>query len=198
VTADVHTLEIAGLGARGDGIADTPSGVRHVPFALPGERWRLDEGGATLLHAHPARATPPCRHFGDCGGCVAQHMPADTYAAWKRETVVQAFRHRGLDAPVAPLLGIPPASRRRVTLHATRQGGRLRLGFHRAATHAIVDLAECHVAVPAIAAALPGHMSSGLGIRVRPRAAAKATAQGAQPVTAIHNCYQLFMTTDSS
>jgi 23S rRNA (uracil1939-C5)-methyltransferase len=156
VTVDADELEIVALGARGDGIAQAPAGPRYVPFALPGELWRLTGDGGELLRPHPARATPPCGHFGACGGCAAQHMPADTYAAWKRDTVVQAFRHRGIDAPVAPLWRIAPASRRRVTLHARRQGGHVRLGFHRAATHDILDVTECAVAVPRIVAALPG------------------------------------------
>lgn len=148
-------LEITHLGSKGDGIAPTPSGVRHVPFALPGELWRVAGDTAELARPHPERAEPRCRHFTACGGCVAQHMPAETYAAWKRDTVVQALRHRGIDAAVAPLVPIGPASRRKVTLHAKRQGGALRLGFHRAATHDLFDVAECAVAVPQIVSALP-------------------------------------------
>jgi 23S rRNA (uracil1939-C5)-methyltransferase len=155
VTIDADELEIVALGARGDGIAQAPAGPRYVPFALPGELWRLTGDGGELLRPHPARATPPCGHFGACGGCVAQHMPVDTYAAWKRDTVVQAFRHRGIDPPVTSLWRIAPASRRRITLHARRQGGHVRLGFHRAATHDILDVTECAVAVPRIVAALP-------------------------------------------
>ena len=38
-------LDIARLGAQGDGIAETNNGPRYVPFALPGERVRLAGNG---------------------------------------------------------------------------------------------------------------------------------------------------------
>jgi 23S rRNA (uracil1939-C5)-methyltransferase len=156
VSAEPQEAEIARLGAQGDGIVDRRPRPLYVPFALPGERWRVG-GGAdpVMLCAHPRRMAPVCRHFAACGGCVAQHMPDDIYAAWKRAMVVEAFRHRGIDAEVGPLLRVPPASRRRVTFYAMREGTELRLGFHRRAAHSIVDIAECPIAVAAIASALP-------------------------------------------
>src|SRR5581483_7591143 len=155
VSAEPQEVEIARLGAQGDGIVDRPLRPLYVPFALPGERWRVGGGEPVLLQAHAERAAPVCRHFGACGGCVAQHMPEDIYLAWKRAAVVDALRHRGIDTDVGPLLRVPPASRRRVTLYAMREGSDLRLGFHRRATHSIVDVAECPIAVAAIVAALP-------------------------------------------
>jgi 23S rRNA (uracil1939-C5)-methyltransferase len=157
VKTEAREVEIDGLGAQGDGIVNTPSQQRlYVPFALPGERWRIAEGERDMmLRAHPRRATAVCQHFGSCGGCVAQHVPDDLYIAWKRSMVVHAFMHRGIEAPVGPLIRVPPASRRRVTLYARRYGKSLRIGYYRAATHDILSVVECPVAVPAIVAALP-------------------------------------------
>lgn len=156
MTIERDVVEIERLGAQGDGIVQTRLGPRYVPFALPGERWRLIEGEAdALLDAHPERAEPACSHFGTCGGCVAQHMPGHVYVAWKDAMLVDAFRHRGIAAPIAPLYRLPPASRRRVTLYARREGPDLRLGFHRRAAHDLVDIANCAVAVPQIVAVLP-------------------------------------------
>ena len=42
VVAD-RDVEILRLGARGDGVATGPNGPVYVPFALPGETWRLGE-----------------------------------------------------------------------------------------------------------------------------------------------------------
>jgi len=69
--------------------------------------------------------------------------------------VVHAFMHRGIAAAVAPLVRVPPASRRRVTLYARRYRKSFRIGYYRAATHDILSVVECPVAVPAIVAALP-------------------------------------------
>ena len=73
-------LDIARLGAQGDGIAETGSGPRFVPFALPGERVRLAANGMpdVVAGASSDRVAPVCRHFGTCGGCVAQHMSDQT------------------------------------------------------------------------------------------------------------------------
>jgi 23S rRNA (uracil1939-C5)-methyltransferase len=157
VTTKAHEVEIDGLGAQGDGIVNTPSQQRlYVPFALPGERWRIAEGEREeMLRAHPQRVAAVCQHFGSCGGCVAQHMPDDLYVAWKRAMVVHAFMHRGIEAPVGPLLRFPAASRRRVTLYARRYRKNLHIGYYRAATHYILNIAECPIAEPAIVAALP-------------------------------------------
>ena len=69
-------VEITRLGSQGDGIAETPEGTQYVPFALPGERVRMTEDGPPEMLSPPSpdRAAPICRHFGVCGGCVAQHM----------------------------------------------------------------------------------------------------------------------------
>jgi 23S rRNA (uracil1939-C5)-methyltransferase len=157
VTTRVQEVEIDALGAQGDGIVDAPSGQRlYVPFALPSERWRIAEGERdTLLRAHPRRATPVCQHFGNCGGCVAQHVPDDLYTAWKRGMVVHAFMHRGIEAPVGDLVRVPLASRRRMTVYARRYRQNFHIGYYRAATHYILNVVECPIAVPAIVAALP-------------------------------------------
>ncbi|MDB5479644.1 MAG: (Uracil-5)-methyltransferase, partial [Caulobacteraceae bacterium] len=67
-------LTIGGVGAQGDGIA----GKVFAPLTLPGERVlaRVEGDRAQvleILEASPERVTPPCPHFGDCGGCALQH-----------------------------------------------------------------------------------------------------------------------------
>src|SRR5262245_6768265 len=104
----------------------------------------------------PDRRAPICRHFGICGGCVAQHMRDQLYADWKRGIVVEAFRQRGLTPEIGPLLRVPPGSRRRAVLTCQRTGHAVTLGYHRRRSHDLFDLAECPVLVPGIVAALPG------------------------------------------
>lgn len=154
VTANAREVEIGRLGAQGDGIAETPAGEMHVPYALPGELWRITQPDE-LLRPHPDRVEPVCRHFGSCGGCVAQHMPPQLYSVWKRNTLVQALRHRGIEAEVEALRPVPLHSRRRVMLHARRAGKSVQLGYHRRAAHDIIPISECPIAVPQIVAALP-------------------------------------------
>jgi 23S rRNA (uracil1939-C5)-methyltransferase len=158
VASEAGEFEIVRLGAQGDGIAETPDGPRFIPFALPGERVRVSGSDMVevVADASPERRPPICRHFGTCGGCVAQHMSEKLYAGWKRGIVVEAFRQRGLSPDIAPLRRVPPGSRRRAVLTSKRAGGRITLGYHRRRSHAVFDLEECPVLVADIVAALPG------------------------------------------
>jgi 23S rRNA (uracil1939-C5)-methyltransferase len=151
-------VAIIGLGAQGDGVADTTDGPQYVPFALPGEVVRVGgDGLPELLSApSPARRRPPCRHFGVCGGCVAQHMDETLYADWKRSIVVDALRQRGLEAEVAPLVRIGAGTRRRAVLAARREARGIMLGYHRRRSHDLFALEECPVLEPAIVNSLQG------------------------------------------
>lgn len=147
------------LGAQGDGVADVEGGSIFVPFALPGETVTAARNGQhagliAVLEASPRRVVPPCRHFGDCGGCVIQHLDESGYRAWKGDKVVQALASRHIDAPVGELVPCAPATRRRVTLSARRTDKGMLLGYNRASSHAIVDIEECPIAVPQIVEAL--------------------------------------------
>jgi 23S rRNA (uracil1939-C5)-methyltransferase len=150
-----ETVTIERVGAQGDGIAHMPAGPQFVPLALPGETWRQEGGDWVRLTDAPDRATPACRHFGRCGGCAAQHMAPSTYAAWKRGILLEAFRHRGLMPEIAPAVTVGPGTRRRAVLSARRLGRDVVLGYHARASEAVVAIAECPVATPAIAGALP-------------------------------------------
>lgn len=144
------------LGAKGDGLAMRDGEAVYVPFALPGERWRIDGDRFERLVDSAERAAPVCRHFLQCGGCLAQHMSPALYRDWKRGLVVDAFRHRGIAAEIAPLVVVDAASRRRAFLGVERRGGDVIIGFREEGQHTLVDLVECPVLDPLIVAAVPG------------------------------------------
>jgi len=153
------------LGARGDGVARTPQGLVYVAGAAPGDRLRVALTGrrgeartariVELLAPGPGRATPPCIHYGVCGGCALQHLSLDFNAAWKREQVMRTLGRRGfVDPPVVETVSTPPTSRRRARFAARRLRQSVALGFNERAGPHIVDLAECHVLRPALTALL--------------------------------------------
>lgn len=160
-------LTVESLGARGDGLATLEGQPIFLPQTLPGERVRaqiLSAGPAgqrgevlELLQPAPARVEPPCPHFGPCGGCTLQHFAEADYRAWKRGLLVEALARRGFAAEglVRPLLALPPGTRRRAVFAAERQGGRVRLGFHRRLSHAVEDLGGCLLLAPPLVALLP-------------------------------------------
>lgn len=153
-------LEIARMGARGDGEAETLEGVVHVPFTLPGETVNAAVNGhkgtvVSLLAASAERAVPACRHFEACGGCNLQHWQGGPMLEWKRQRVVDALAKRGIEADVLPVIGSSPGERRRVTLSVRSEQGRTVTGFNAAHSHDIVEISECPVASPGLVAAFP-------------------------------------------
>jgi 23S rRNA (uracil1939-C5)-methyltransferase len=136
-------VPIVRMAARGDGV--TADG-RFVPATVPGDRVRFDP---FAVEPGPDHATPPCRHFPDCGGCQMQHVTDPAYERWVTARIMAA-----LDAAkvavghLEPVALSPPRSRRRASLRAVKRGGQLTLGFNADASHRIVDMAECWVLTP--------------------------------------------------
>lgn len=146
------------MGGEGDGVA---AGPRFVPFTLPGERVRAEGAGDRLrllevLEPSHSRVEPPCPHFHACGGCALQHWDHAPYLAWKVERLRDTLARQHIEADILPAFAAPPASRRRVALHA-RRGGRdqARLGYKSRKSWDLVDIAVCPIADLAIQAALP-------------------------------------------
>jgi 23S rRNA (uracil1939-C5)-methyltransferase len=163
----VLEVTIDRLGAQGDGVADGPDGALFVPFALPGERVRVEPDAdgkhaelLAVLEASLARVEPVCPHFGVCGGCALQHLDEGAYLAWKRGQVVQALRSRGLEAEVEPVRAVPLGSRRRAMLTLGRNQDGLALGYRRARSHDLIDIEVCPILSPDIVARLPALKSA--------------------------------------
>jgi 23S rRNA (uracil1939-C5)-methyltransferase len=149
-------VRIDTLGAQGDGVAEAEGGKRYIPFALPGETVIPSGRGLPEILGGPSpeRRMAECRHFGACGGCVAQHMSDPLYTTWKRDFLVSALRQRGLEPAVAPLVRVPPGTRRRAVFTSRRDGDEVQLGYLAHRSHALVDITECTVLRPEIVAAL--------------------------------------------
>ena len=155
-------VSIARLGAQGDGAAEGPDGALFVPFALPREHVSVtvepgsDRADLTeVIEPSPDRVAPICPHFSICGGCALQHLEEGAYLAWKRELVVAALRSRGLEAEVEQVRPVPLGSRRRASLALGRSKAGTALGYRRARSHELIDIAVCPVLSPRIVERLP-------------------------------------------
>ncbi|AUX70048.1 RNA methyltransferase [Porphyrobacter sp. HT-58-2] len=134
------------LAAKGDGV--TASG-RHVAGAVPGDV--VDGYGA--ITPGPHHILPACRHFGTCGGCQLQHVDDAMLADFVRDRVVNAAKGQGLEPDeLLPVHLSPPHTRRRAGLHGLRTARGAVLGYREGGSHRVVDLAECPVLHPALAA----------------------------------------------
>jgi 23S rRNA (uracil1939-C5)-methyltransferase len=148
---------IDNIGAKGDGVA---SGPVYAPLTLPGERVRAERQGdraevEAILAASPDRVTPPCPHFGDCGGCSLQHWANAPYLAWKADQVRQALARERIETEVLPTFASPAHARRRLALHARAVGKGVALGFKARRSWRLVEIGVCPIAHPALVAAFP-------------------------------------------
>jgi 23S rRNA (uracil1939-C5)-methyltransferase len=157
----MQELMINAVGAQGDGLARTDDGKPvFVPLTLPGETVLAAMDGSRgevteILKASTDRVAPPCKHFGACGGCALQHWAAEPYRAWKAEQIRVQLSMEGLETEILPTFAAPPASRRRVALHARKVKGGAQLGFKARRSWNLVPIEECPVTDPRIVAALP-------------------------------------------
>jgi 23S rRNA (uracil1939-C5)-methyltransferase len=147
-------VRIERLGARGDGVAHGPDGAVYVPYALPGETVAVEGEGTrarlvAVERAAPGRVEPFCPYFHACGGCVAQHMAPALYGDWKQGIVAAALAGARLETNLDPLVDAHGAGRRRVTFHA-RYTDAIRVGYMAARSHAVVEVASCPIAEPAL------------------------------------------------
>lgn len=145
------------MGAEGDGIA---AGPVYVRLTLPGERVRAQRSGdraelESVLDASPDRVSPPCPHFGACGGCQLQHWAHEPYLAWKVDRIRTALARERIETEFAPPFAAAPATRRRLALHARRAGQGAAVGYKARRSWSLVEIAVCPIADPRLVEALP-------------------------------------------
>ncbi|RRN63381.1 class I SAM-dependent RNA methyltransferase [Caulobacter sp. 602-1] len=159
----MQDMTITAIGAQGDGLSRFDDGKpAFVPLTLPGETVRARMDGSRgevvdILTASNDRVAPPCKHFGHCGGCALQHWAAGPYLGWKAEQIRIQLSMEGLETEILPTFAAPPASRRRVALHARRgaKGQGALLGFKERRSWSLVTIEECPVTDPRLVAAFP-------------------------------------------
>lgn len=150
-------LIIERLGHRGDGIAPGPI---FVPGVLPGEEVEgvIEQGvmaAPKIVTPSPDRVRAPCRHAKSCGGCQLQHASDPFVARWKEGVVRTALDAQGIQTEIRDCITSPIQSRRRAAFSAKRTKKGALAGFHRKGSDVVVDVPDCQLVLPNLAAALP-------------------------------------------
>jgi tRNA/tmRNA/rRNA uracil-C5-methylase (TrmA/RlmC/RlmD family) len=160
------TVTISDIAFGGEGVARVESFVVFVPLVLVGEEVEAEItevkkqfARARLLkvrRASPERVTPPCPHFGVCGGCQYQHVD---YAAQLRlkERQIRELLQRlgGINGDVVqPMIPCPQpyGYRNRLLIRSqwNKREQRLVIGFLGQDNRFVVDLEACAIAEPAL------------------------------------------------
>lgn len=156
---------VTALASDGDGIARTASGrVVFVEGAVPGDRVELAHlreqrgilraGIARIVEPSIDRVTPPCSHFGRCGGCVWQHVRYEAQLEAKRSNVRAALERIGglrLEGEVE-IVASPLAYHYRARTRVVEvEGG---VGYRRRASNEALRVEDCPVLLPAVQTAL--------------------------------------------
>ncbi len=143
----------------GEAVGRYEGKVVFVPYALPGERVRVRVAEARkryiraelveVLEPSPQRVTPPCRHFGECGGCQWQHIAYEAQLTYKRQILRSQMTHLAAlpEVSVAPVLGMdrPWNYRNHAQFSLDEEGG---LGYLAARSHRVVPIEECFLLHP--------------------------------------------------
>ncbi len=103
----VIELTLDGIAHGGEAIGRHAGKTIFVPYAIPGERVRIElveerdrwarARLVEVLAASPDRVAPPCPYFGPdkCGGCQWQHIAYERQAELKQEIVADQLRRLG-------------------------------------------------------------------------------------------------------
>jgi len=147
-------LKVTAIGDKGEGMASIGGARIFVPYTLPGELVCAVVDGQRanvldIVEPSPRRVTPPCAHFGSCGGCQLQHWETNAYRTWKRDLVIKQLQRAEIETEIRPIVDAHGQGRRRATLHATGT----QAGFLTWRSHELHALDKCPILVPALDAA---------------------------------------------
>lgn len=158
-------VDIESLTHDGRGVARIDGKAVFVSGALPGERVRIQYGKRRraydeakieeLLTRSPDRIEPLCPHFGGCGGCAFQHLPAERQIEAKQKVLAENFERIGKVSPqhwLPPLSDEPWGYRRkgRLSVKWVEKKGKVVVGFREDNPRFIADLSVCHTLLPEV------------------------------------------------
>ncbi|HWQ35996.1 MAG TPA: class I SAM-dependent RNA methyltransferase [Blastocatellia bacterium] len=159
----LHEVTIEKLVYGGDGLAHIGTQAVFVPFAAPGDQLRIritevERNYARavieeIIEPSPARRTPPCAHFGVCGGCQLQHLDyaaqLETKVAFIRESLRRVGRIDWSDEiPIRAAAEFGYRSRAEIKVSHDAEG-QTQIGYFRAGTHEVHEVSDCPILLPA-------------------------------------------------
>jgi len=160
---ELYDVTIEKLVYGGDGFAHIGTQAVFVPYAAVGDllRIRITEVERNysrgvieeILKPSSARRTPPCDHFGICGGCQLQHLDYSAQLEIKASFVRESLRRLGnieWDGEIGVRSAEEFGYRSRAELKVgCGENERRCIGYYRAATQEICEVENCLILMPA-------------------------------------------------
>ena len=167
-------LKVIDINAKGMGVAKGPDGaVYFINSVVPGDILdiRIYKKRKGYFEAEPIkwvqksehRATPPCEHFGVCGGCKWQHLDYASQLSFKEKGVLHNLKHIGKlnIEEILPITGVDNpyyyrnkmefsfSNKRWLTSEEIKSDDKIErngLGFHKPKMwDKVVDIKHCHL-----------------------------------------------------
>ena len=97
------------------------------------------------------QVTPPCPHFGICGGCQYQNIAASDQLKLKQETLENLLHEAAVTTPdIVTHSAEPYEYRNRIRLRIEKLNGELRFGYNERGTTNFLPIITCPIATPAL------------------------------------------------
>ncbi len=164
----IKELDITALVHGGRGLGRHDGKAVFVPMTMPGDlvscrvvkskRRYVEAELCEIVQPSPLRRKPACPFFGLCGGCQWQHLPYPQQLRWKEKTFSDLMARSKVVAVerIKPIAAAPDEwnyrNRAQFKCHLTAKG--LVIGFHRHASHSVVDVDKCLLVAPPIQSTL--------------------------------------------
>ena len=158
-SGQVYEICIERLGTSGEGVGRYENFTVFIPQALPNERVLtvIEEVKKTyargriqkILQESPARVTPLCEIYDECGGCQLQHLSYEEQLHAKRAQVVDALTHIGKLPQILVnetlRADAPWNYRNKMQFPIGLHKGRLVVGCFAQGSHRIINTENCHI-----------------------------------------------------
>ena len=155
----VYEIRIERLGTSSEGVGRYENFTVFIPQALPNERVLtvIEEVKKTyargriqkILQESPARVTPLCEIYDECGGCQLQHLSYEEQLHAKRAQVVDALTHIGKLPQILVnetlRADAPWNYRNKMQFPIGLHKGRLVVGCFAQGSHRIINTENCHI-----------------------------------------------------
>ncbi len=156
-TSPMHTGVVEKIVNGGWGLIRSSEGVVFLPYVLPGEEveYRIKDRARGIIwgellrvvKSSDRRITPPCPYYGECGGCILQHMSYEDQLKLKEELFREDLKKTGDFTP--EYLQVTGSGefryRVRAKLKADNSG---KIGFIRKSTNTVFPIKSCMLFKP--------------------------------------------------